>query len=550
VSRAGLVAVVACGALVVAAPAPAQIINVQAGSSTLQQSEGGALSIRDDGYEGSIGFESLSPLHLGAYLRTQFRGADLSLGDQTVPFGLPTDLFSMGHSFLGRGFGVRYRDEEVSLLAMGGTTATGFATPYSFGARSDDPVGLVFLEGRVSSTLHVSSRSLYSGGMTSLFGAEWTPRADFGAALAGGEGADQGYFAASSRFERGPFALRAAYALSGSGFRRVVIPRPDASETDRENVEIAFRPRSGPSLTAARNNYVQPGPGGARGTGTVNQLTASGVVRGVAANAAFLLSRAPGSGGTGVSLSLGRGLGRLLRVQGSALRSDPRNGDPTTMWVGSVTEAVSPRLDLTQLATRSAGNTTVSFGGNLLLDRVTLGAEVQTIYVPFAASDAFRQALMLHARVQGPGGIQANLGSYVGPDGVVRYTAYASQYFYGGSKGPPSEEPHFYSNLIRGRVQDLTGNPVSGAALHIDKEVVFTDSRGEFFLRVKKRKEYPFQVAPGEFLVPGRYDVVFAPSSVEAQPEDQAGEVLVVVQHVGDATPSTPAAPETPKPAR
>lgn len=522
------------GLVLAALPAavPAQIINVQAGASSLQQAQGGALSIRDDDYEGSLGIGSLNPLRVGAFLRTRWRGADLTAGDQTVPFRLPTDVFAMGHSFLGRGLGVRYDDEEVSLFAMGGTTATGFATPYSFGARSDDPVGLLFLEGRVSSTLLLSSRSLYSRGMTSLFGADWTPRAGLHAALAGGAGADEGYLAASSRYERGPFAVRAAYALAGAGFRRVVVPRPDASEPERENVEIAFRPRSGPAITAARNRYVQPGSDGGGGTGTVNQLSASGVVRGVAANAALLLSRAPGAGGTGATVSLGRGVGRFLRLQGSALRSDPLRGDPTMMWVGSVAETVTPRLSLLQLATHAGGNTTVSFGGNLLLDWATLGAEYQTIYVPFAPRDPFRQALMLHARVQAPGGVQANLGSYVGPDGVVRYTVYASQYFYGGAKGPPREEGHFYSNLIRGRVQDLAGVPVAGAALHIDKETVFTDSRGEFFLRVKKKKEYPLQVAAGEFLLPGRYDVIFAPTVVEAQPEDQAGELLIVVERV------------------
>jgi hypothetical protein len=205
------------------------------------------------------------------------------------------------------------------------------------------------------------------------------------------------------------------------------------------------------------------------------------------------------------------------------------------MWVGSVAEAVTPRLSLLQLATHAGGNTTVSFGGNLLLDWVTLGAEYQTIYVPFAPRDPFRQALMLHARVQAPGGVQANLGSYVGPDGAVRYTVYASQYIYGGEKKSHGEEGHFYSNLIRGRVQDLTGGPVAGAALHIDKETVFTDSRGEFFLRVKKRREYSLQVAADEFLVPGRYDVIFAPSVVEAQPEERAGEVLVVVERIAEA---------------
>ena len=528
---AGALAVLA----VASGSARAQVIAVQAGASSLQQAQGGALSIHDDAYEGSLGIGSVNPLRVGAFLRTRWHGAGLTLGDQTIPFALPTDVFAMGHSFLGRGVGVRVDDDEVSLLAMGGTTATGFATPYSFGATGQDPVGLLFLEGRVTPTLYVTSRSLYSGQMTSLFGADWNPRPEFAAALAGGEGAEEGYLAASTRYERGPFAARAAYALAGSGFRRVVVPRPDASEPVRENVEIAFRPRSGPALTAARNRYVQPGSGG---TGTVNQLSASGVVRGVAANAAVLLSRSPDAGGTGVTLSLGRGIGRFLRLQGSALRSDPQNGPPQTMGVGSVTEELSPRLSLTQLATHSAGNTTVSFGGNLLLDAVTLGAEYQTIYVPFAPREPFRQALMLHARIQAPGGVQANLGSYVGPDGAVRYTVYASQYFYGGAKGPEAPEGHLYSNLIQGRVQDVTGNPVPGAALHIDKETVFTDSKGEFFLRVKKRRDYALMVATDEFLTPGRYDVISAPATVEAQPEEKAGTILLVVERVAELAPA------------
>ena len=531
-----IAAIAGAMAAMIPASVPAQIVNVQAGASSLQDAQGGALSIRDDGYEGSLGLGSLSPLRVGAFLRTRWRGADLTVGDQTIPFGLPTDVFAAGHSFLGRGMGVRVKDEEVSLLAMGGTTATGFATPYSFGARAEEPVGLLFLEGRLSPTLLVSSRSLYSGRMTSLFGADWTPRADFRAALTGGAGAEEGYLAASSRYERGPFAIRAAYALAGSGFRRVVTPRPDASELDRENVEIAFRPRSGPAITAARNRYAQPGS--ITGTGTVNQLSASGVVRGVATNAALLVSRGPRTGGTGLTLSLGRGVGRLLRLQGSALRSDPLVGKTSMTWVGSVAEALTPRLEILQLATHASGNTTVSFGGNLLLDAVTLGAEYQTIYVPFAPRDPFRQALMLHARVQAPGGVQANLGSYVGPDGAVRYTVYASQYFYGGSKGQAEPEGRLYSNLIRGRVQDVTGGPIAGAALHIDKETVFTDSKGEFFLRVKKRREYSLAVAADEFLTPGRYDVISAPATVEAQPEEKAGTILVVVERVAGLEPA------------
>src|SRR6185369_305194 len=81
-------AIVGAMAAMMPAAASAQIINVQAGASSLQDAQGGAFSIRDDGYEGSLGLGSLSPLRVGAFLRTRWRGADLTLGDQTIPFGL------------------------------------------------------------------------------------------------------------------------------------------------------------------------------------------------------------------------------------------------------------------------------------------------------------------------------------------------------------------------------------------------------------------------------------------------------------------------------
>lgn len=543
--RAVLMALTLLGG-VAAAPGgvSAQIICVQAGSSSLQQAEGGALTIRDDGYEGSFGIGSLNPLRVGASLGTRYRGADLSLGDQVVPFGLPTDIFSAGHSFLGRGIGARYVEDDISLFAMGGTTASGFTTPYGFGARSADPVGLILLDGRVSPTLRVTSRSLYSGKATSLLGANWSPRPDFRAGLTAGTGTGDGYLATSARYERGAFAIRAAYVLSGGEFRRVVVPQTDPSELDRENLEIAFRPRSGIALTAARNRYAQIAPdgtgAGGRTTGSVNQFSASGVARGVTANAAFIYSEAPHAGGTGLSLSLGRGIGRWLRLQGSALRSDPRAGEPGTMLLGSVGENVSPRLELTQTAAHSAGTTTVSFGGNVTLDRASVGAEWQTIYLPFAATDAFRQALVLHGRIQGPGGIQANVGSYVSPDGSVRYTVYASQYFYAGEKESARNDFRMYSNLIKGVVRDPNGAPISGATLRIGKEIAYSDSRGEFFVRMKKKRDYPFEVMVNEFLTPGRYSVVSAPTIAEARPEAQAADLLVVLERSGADTGAKP----------
>ena len=534
-------------------PARAQVFRLQAGSSTLYQAHGGSIFVKADQYEAMFGIGDLDPFRVGASVRTRFRSADVGLGDAIVPFQLPTDVFASGHSFLGRGMSVGYEADGVRLFTMGGTTSTGYWAPYTFGARPDEPVGLCFLEGVVSPTLKVSSRSLYSGAMTTILGMDWTPRKDLEAALAGGVGAGDGYGAVSTVFERPWITARAAYVLAGDEFRRVVVPQPQASEVDRENVEITVRPTPRFAVSVARNNYLQPSTAidmpGARGT--VNQAIVSGVVERTSLSAAIFLSETPGGGGRGLSFSAGRDLTRYLKLNGSVLRSDPTHGPSSTMLVGNIREVLSPRLDLVQVVTHSGDNTTVSFGGNFLSNMFKIGVEYQTIYVPFATEDPFRQALNFHVTLQALGDFQANVGTYVGPDGRVRYTAYGSQYLYhGGSAGGAPKEVGLLPNVVRGVVRDDSGRPVSGAALRVDKEIVYTDSRGSFFVRVKKSREVSIEVVPEESLAPGTYETVFAPERALAAPDEEVEEISIVLRRTAPAPPAgTGVTPQTePKP--
>ena len=516
-------------------PARAQVFRLQAGSSTLYQAHGGSIMVKADQYEAMVGFGDLNPFRVGAAVRTRYRSADLGFGDAIVPFRLPTDVFAAGHSFLGRGASVGYEADGVRLFTMGGTTSTGYWAPYTFGARPEEPVGLCFLEGVVSPTLKATSRSLYSGAMTTILGFDWTPRKDFEAAIAGGVGSGDGYAAASAVFQRPWVTARAAYVIAGDDFRRVVVPQPQASEVDRENLEITVRPTPRFSLSVARNNYLQPASFGvANARGTVNQAIVSGVVERTSLSAAIFLSESPGGGGRGLSFSAGRDVTRFLKLNGSILRSDPNRGPSSTMFVGNVRETISPRLDLVQVVTHSGDNTTVSFGGNWLSNVLKIGLEYQTIYVPFAPEDPFRQALNFHVTLQAFGDFQANVGSYVGPDGRVRYTAYGSQYLYRGESAGSPKEAGLLPNVVRGVVRDETGKPVSGAAIRIDEEIVYTDTQGSFFVRLKKAREYPVEVAPEEFLTAGRYEVVEAPERAMAAPDAEAEEISIVVRRTGN----------------
>ena len=524
-----------------ACPATAQIFHLQAGTSTLYQAHGASLYIRGDRYESWIGLADLDPMRVGAKVRTRYRGVDWMVGDETVPFQLPTDVLQSGQSLLARGIGAHYEQNGTHVTTLLGATSVQSASPYTFWAKGVDPLGLVFLEAPAGRNTRVTSRTLYSGAMTTILGVEWKPAPRVLTAVAGGAGAEDGYFAMSGRYDGERVTARGAYILSGDEFRRVVTPQPGASEMDRENLDVTVRATPGLTLSAARNNYRQSGGRSAGARGTVNQFLVSGQVRRTQVGSALFVSRSPGAGGTGLSFTAGREVIPHLRLTGSWLYSDPTHGDPTRTLVLTAREAISPRFELSQVATHTEGNTTVSFGGGFVSNFLSASAEYQTIYVPFSVEEPFRQALMLTVRFQGLGNFQGSLGSYVAPDGSVRYTVQGSQYLYRGQEGPAPSSFGIEKHVIRGAVKDEQGVPVRGAALQIGDDVLFTDSQGSFFVRKKKERSYPIEVLVEEFLVPGRFEVVSAPNQALAGPEDGPGEVVVVVRRVvgyGEGAPA------------
>jgi hypothetical protein len=100
-------------------------------------------------------------------------------------------------------------------------------------------------------------------------------------------------------------------------------------------------------------------------------------------------------------------------------------------------------------------------------------------------------------------------------------------------------------------VEDQAGSPVAGAALRVGDELAFTDSRGEFFVRMKKAKDYPLTILYEEFLGPVRYEEVFVPARVTAQPEAQATPVSIVLRRRAnqetDSSVTVPLTPPTPR---
>jgi hypothetical protein len=83
---------------------------------------------------------------------------------------------------------------------------------------------------------------------------------------------------------------------------------------------------------------------------------------------------------------------------------------------------------------------------------------------------------------------------------------------------------------VRGMVRDETGNPVEGAAIEIGSEVVFTNSSGQFFHRLGRPGRSAVKVLTAEFLLPGHWEVVSAPTDAVAGAETAAG-IEIILRH-------------------
>jgi hypothetical protein len=137
------------------------------------------------------------------------------------------------------------------------------------------------------------------------------------------------------------------------------------------------------------------------------------------------------------------------------------------------------------------------------------------------------------------------VGTYVQPDGSVDYSASGSTFLYMGSFGgmqPQQLSGRMGRYVVRGTVQDETGNPVEGAAIQIGTDVVFTNSTGQFFHRVGRPGHSVVKVLIGEFLLPGRWEVVNAPAEAPARSENAAG-IEIILRHAAPSIQESKKAP-------
>lgn len=520
-----------------------QVFRIQGGTSTLLNAEGGSVEVKAPNYNGSMGIGFYNgKLEFGAETRYQFHGYTMLAGDDSVPFTLPTDVFDASHYFSARGLGATRNDDQHSIYAFAGTTSTWLGTGFFTAATSDSPVAILFYQQRLSHHLSFISRNIISNRQTLLEGLEWSPEKWLKASVTDGLGSNQKYFATAVDVETEKLAFKAGYVLTGDMFRRVTVTSPLSSEVNKENIQVLYKPDSFMSITAGHENILQPlTPGGSMQQASVNQVVTDFHIERFYFGAGLFASNSFGRGTEGTNFYVGRRIGQRFEVNTNYFMSQPRSSQPatgaaTTILSATVRENFSSRFSLLQLVSRTAGQTTYAFGGDFTSNRLLLRADYQNVYLPFRPDRPFEQALALNVGFRVAGPLEITAASNVAPDGHLRYSVGASTYLYriaGMTMSANSRESFSIAKyVVQGGVSDDQGNPVEGAALHIGKEVAYTDSSGHFQVRFARRGPYPLSVVLEEFINNGVFEIVSAPREVRADSEDAATDLKIIVRPI------------------
>ncbi|MFZ0392779.1 MAG: carboxypeptidase-like regulatory domain-containing protein [Terracidiphilus sp.] len=520
-----------------------QVFELNGGASTLYQAQGGTLSARGANFDASTSAGVIGGAFVGGMTLSRTWGkATLIGGSDYIPFVLPTDVFDTSHFLIGLGAGVQTKVHDADIFAFAGATSNQFDSPFFQGARAQDPAGMLFLKKPLTDHLMLSSNMVFSQQVTAIQGLDWTPKKDFTMSAAAGAGGSQPYGAAAMMFNKPWMDVKAEYVEAGSQFHRVALDAPLTSEPNRENVMVTVRPTNFLSLTGGRNNYLSPVEN--TQTEVSSQVnSASGALRvlGTGLSATYYHSGFEGATNDATAYTADRKVFSRLQANSSYMESRPSDAPITRSFVTNLTESLTPRLDVSELISRSQGQTTVSFGGGLLSNFVSVTAEYQTYYVPERNSAPFEQAMIVDVTMHLFRGVSLHGGTFVAPDGSLKYTAdtHAVTVRQGSGSNPggmPVDsglvESSIGNLLLRGRVIDTQGRPVTGAALMIDNLLVYTDDDGFYNLRERKPHDHELKVLTDQFLGVGKYRVVSAPATIKGTYDVNEPDTVIVVERV------------------
>jgi len=511
-----------------------QAVGITAGASTLFDAKGGSVDFKDRDTAVTVGIgEMQDRFAIGVRLRRVYDNIRFTAGDDIIDFQLPTDS-SGGSRYLPlRGLGADFTRRSARYQLFGGAASTTRGAPFFMGAISQRALGLAFVDVPAGKHWRFISRNAVTDKVTAIQSAEWRKDATLAVAASAGVGSNQPYAATSLQVDREQMSARVGYTARTADFRRIDVQSPMAVDTEREDVAITVRPRSWWSVNASRQHFVDPDPQSpAIRRASVDQIGGGVTISGTRFAAALFDAERDGRQNLGLSTSVSRRFERGVDASVDYFR-DRSPSSVTQSVSGRVQEPVHPRLSLTQFVTCNDGAWAFNAGGELRSNPVTLGVGYQTTYAPFHPQNPFVRTLAVDLRIH-VFGMQLLAGTYVSPDGHLKYTIQGSRYLYRGGDSPDAARRfRMGTYIVRGTVTDESGRGMEGVMVEIDKEIAITDRDGRFFIRADKPRTASLRVRTDEPAAAGMVAAVTAPSRVRFQPESAASAVEIVVHATG-----------------
>lgn len=541
--------------LVAAIPslAAAQVINGSAGTSSFLNSSGFALDYKWLPVSGWAGLAAQDDgVHFGGYSQTTVRGFDYGAGDQTFPFDLDTDVFDPSTYVLyGRGLSIRHQDKEQGWMLFGGTAAHELATPFVRAYEPSGGIGAFFYQRTLSPRWVFHSFNIGRDQFTSIQSVGFKVDSHWNLATAAGVGSNHGFYSAASTYKRKWFDLTGSYTADGNNFHRVEIAALPYTERTGANLRADISPWKELRVELDHQTTLSPIFGSTNSLrATLDAASVATSVEGFSVHGGISKSEGGTFLTTSRTLDFTRQWGSLLTTYGTFLRFRTQSSKPYDVYLLTSEEHITPRFSVRQTITHSDGNTTLSWGGSILTNPVSVSLDYETIFNPVAGGFNGRPLLQTwaaHINFALPHGLRFHYDNFVDPFGKLRYTAYLSGIQFAprtaGEAATTSQGGAVGRFLARGKVQDEQGRPVWGVAVRVDGQSAYSGRNGEFYVGMNRRKTYPLSVDVQHSISPGAWEVVSAPSSVAADTDDKAAPAKIIVRRAGaPAPPVVPAA--------
>lgn len=499
----------------------------------MYQGYGLAADVWGPNYDGWIGAGYQERWRLGGFVRFRATNDTLKLGNDLLTFRLPTDVFGDAYHVLVQGLTLQSGRGRSHVVVFGGASSTGLGVPLFAARHADQSFAAMLVDDSLTARLHIGGSALIAHHPTTIGNIEWRGGDGSSVAVSSGIGAGQPYYAVSGAIFRDMWEAKTSLIESKQGFRRVALPIPAQTSLDGINVELSLHPTDWGFLALARHEYVSDsGPA----IGIVHANGTSAVVGLMNEDAhvatGVYLSHSPSGRNVSAYVAAGWRVNDWFGADAYALQSRFNNGKPKTTPAFMAHERVSQRLTLDEVLTGFGAGASLGVGGSYIGRFGEYSLSYQIVNDPFDAQQPFKRTVNLATRLQ-LGDYSASIGSSMTPNGTVTYTASAERYLYlGGDNGaaPSPLRIRMDRYIVEGIVRDDQGEPVAGAAVALDGEIVFTDSRGRFFARVPRNRPVALAVRLDQFLTLGTFTVVSAPSTVVPDVEGKTTPVVIVLQ--------------------